>query len=622
MLGSFLLLCFASTPFDAVAWPPVDCAIGIQAKQRVGTSIGAGFLARLPNRQDEWLLITAYHVLYGTTSATLVVDATASTSVPIKDIVTNRCHFDLTNDIIVLECTSAGRQLLRSLPHPRYPITLGRGRIAAGAPVATIGSPNVRILGKERTFWNLAVHSTLTAYSKRGDVLDRLFHSLAPEQEILLLESLQVTSGFSGGPIVYSASNFHEDDSQLAGMVQGGDPTQNGLWCWAVPAFAVFNAVQDYSSGRMGLTFPPERWDAPLISDAVFANATNSILDIGDVSPGVVIRGVGGATNGQVEVRSSAANPGSAPIIDALQLQLTQFAKSNPPVALTVREMLNLRLAAAVVAINRTDYKSALQFVTDQDVQAARSDKDSDLEIRLRQILGDAFYRMRQWAQATAHYKPVLEIDTNATRIAFKLANCLAMTENFEEAKALYDRVVLEYRSQLRLQANPQRKSLLAGVLANRAGVLFKLNMVDESMKDLDEAIAVLRIGVNMQITDPYAAIPLNNRANIFRMRGRWDEAIADLTAAANLLKESVDDHGDAREQVEYANILSNRAHTYEEIGDRKRAAKDFETVGELLAKVTTMLNASEADELAKQIQQGQRRDRVASNNCMVCHPK
>jgi len=129
---------------------------------------------------------------------------------------------------------------------------------AKGVQLSAIGNPQVQVAGQSAVLpVNVAVSATVHGYARLADVTSRPAYD-AIRQPFLILSDFAIQPGFSGGPLVFSASNFCER-FELAGMVEGGDPTGSNL-SWAVPVEALLAAIREAKFGPLDQPQPPRRF--------------------------------------------------------------------------------------------------------------------------------------------------------------------------------------------------------------------------------------------------------------------------------------------------------------------------------------------------------------------------
>jgi hypothetical protein len=247
----------------------------------VGTVIYAKYLSTA-------YVITAYHNVNQRHALSLVFDEKSLNKIPLGDFVEPSASLDPVHDLAIFRCTAQGALRLegswKGLALNRHAVILKTGpQNYNGTHVDAVGNPHLTILDQDLTPLNYVAGATVSEYSELG----KRFISFANNTQLskvllLFLENLQVTHGFSGGPVLFSRSQFKDDDVELVGMVEGGDVSNGAIHSWAIPVDAIFGAVTNAGSFS---AFPPANWPAQLLSDNSFSRTERSFITILQVTP-------------------------------------------------------------------------------------------------------------------------------------------------------------------------------------------------------------------------------------------------------------------------------------------------------------------------------------------------
>jgi HEAT repeat protein len=281
-LIAFLLVVTA----ESVASNPQSYAARIIGQGPGGNEyIGTATYAKY---QGTGYVITAYHNVYQTSGLWLAFDEGSINRIPIQDFVEPVAILDSTHDVAIFRCTAAGVQRLegswKGLDLNLRPVNLKvQPQGYNGARVIAIGNPSLRFLHRDITPVNYIAGCTVSEYSELGKRL--VVFRNDPEMSkvnLLFLEGLQVTHGFSGGPVLFSASQFQLDDAELVGMVEGGDSGNGNLHSWAVPSDEIIAALVDRSAYKQ---YPPSDWSRIKLSDTTFSRQDQPFITLLQVIP-------------------------------------------------------------------------------------------------------------------------------------------------------------------------------------------------------------------------------------------------------------------------------------------------------------------------------------------------
>src|SRR5579864_3636552 len=164
--------------------------------------------------QTAGYIITAYHNVYKTSSLWLVFDESSVNRISILDFVEPMAELDPTHDIAVFRCTPDGEQRLqgrwKELNLNLRPVVLkSQSPGYNGTRVIAVGNPIVSILRHDVMPLNYIAGGTVSEYNELGKRLPRFANDpVMSKVNLLFLEGLEVTHGFSGGPVLFSQSQF------------------------------------------------------------------------------------------------------------------------------------------------------------------------------------------------------------------------------------------------------------------------------------------------------------------------------------------------------------------------------------------------------------------------------
>jgi HEAT repeat protein len=279
-----LLCVLLSTPclaFDPQFYAARIISRGSGGNEFVGTIIYAKYLGNA-------YIITAYHNVYQTSGLWLVFDEGSVNRIPIQDFVEPNAELDAVHDVAIFRCTPEGGQRLegawKGLDLNRRPVELQlRAQGYNGRHVIAVGNPRLSLLNNQITPLNYIAGGTVSEYSELGKRMPHFVDdAVMSKVPLLFLEGVQVTHGFSGGPILFSQTQFLQDDAELVGMVEGGDSGHGNIHSWAVPASAILGGLTDTSAYK---TFPPATWDPIRLSETTFASVDSPFVTILQVVP-------------------------------------------------------------------------------------------------------------------------------------------------------------------------------------------------------------------------------------------------------------------------------------------------------------------------------------------------
>jgi hypothetical protein len=219
-------------------------------------------------------LITAYHCLYQFDTVDIDVNELGSPRLKLTDLVTQSFVCSPALDLCVFEVTQDGDK--KFAEHGRRPAKLTAGLPQAATRVEAVGNPIVIIAGREKTPFCFVSGATVSQSGKFSQRIGADFaDGDAQDTVIVLLESLQITYGFSGGPVIRSASNHTRDDREVVGILQGGDP-KNGKISWCIPAEQIIKLIDN--ANDKWEAYPPTEWKQRLFNAAAFRRSDETLL--------------------------------------------------------------------------------------------------------------------------------------------------------------------------------------------------------------------------------------------------------------------------------------------------------------------------------------------------------
>jgi hypothetical protein len=283
VLGILLAAVMPARPTVSGAEPPKprDFALQLQYQvpvltqqgKMVSKTAGTAFFAK---RGGLHFIVTAYHVVQGHNHLIVSVrmpegrEEYRALRRLVEDFV-----IDTSSDTCIFRCHAGGAAQLLGERFRRAPIELRDNSDLElklnGKKLDVVGNPTAPMnYVLNEPFVNPLWNEEGDAKLYRSGAADEVFEDKeAPgppaKTRILLLRSADITYGYSGGPVLYSASSFEKDDAVLLGMVAGGHPghsqDRKGTW-WAASSKTLIGSLD--KSNR--LTYPPTDWPAQLFA--------------------------------------------------------------------------------------------------------------------------------------------------------------------------------------------------------------------------------------------------------------------------------------------------------------------------------------------------------------------
>jgi hypothetical protein len=287
---------------------------------------------------NEFYLIAAYHAIHEHSDIKLQTE-TNRTTVKLTELVAAKDPFyaDPKRDLAVFRLSGEGKRRLE-LEYNRVALPFV-AICPAGAQARAVGNPKLVIENKTSYPDNYVAQTGIGACTTPRKILpSRYFKDDAAYVEILLLEELRVSRGFSGGPVL-----VHEDGSggysqKIAGIVQGG--ISNQCVSWAISAVEIGNSITDALSKNEFSDFPPSAWEKLMYNlEDSYAGTEADFWQIVDVSPSILVNGkrnitleAGKRENLQLTIR---ANTSGSTVVATLTPENWFEAKKSPePVSL------------------------------------------------------------------------------------------------------------------------------------------------------------------------------------------------------------------------------------------------------------------------------------------------
>ena len=152
-----------------------------------------------------------------------------------------------------------------------------------------------------------------------------------------------------------------------------------------------------------------------------------------------------------------------------------------------------LRLAEGLVANAEGRHRKALTLVPEADAAQAEAAAEAGIEqaVKALQVRADAFYGLRQWKEAGAHYERIHKYRPDGFSAVVSAGNCLAILGKPGDAIARYDEVIAAVTPKVEHEGRKELASVLAAGLSNRGNALAALHRLPEVLEDLDRAVDI-----------------------------------------------------------------------------------------------------------------------------------
>lgn len=269
------ILTFLLVPPSISAAEPTDCSVRLLTTKSEGgrVSVGTGSYVYL-NVRGPRFIVTAYHCVRDNKAITIEANEKGALQYQLNNLVEPTFLCVPALDICVFKVTQHGEKTLAECG--RRAAKLSDQELTSATHVVAVGNPVVVLTGSEKYPFGWVSGATVTQKGSFGQRIgDTLAEGEAKETSVVLLESLQITFGFSGGPILRSATNFLKDDREVVGVLLGGDP-RNGKISWCVPSHEVIKCVSAESA--LWEQYPPTTWKASLFKAEAFRRSDEKLL--------------------------------------------------------------------------------------------------------------------------------------------------------------------------------------------------------------------------------------------------------------------------------------------------------------------------------------------------------
>jgi|GEM_PF-4915970 len=446
------------------SFQPSTCAIRVVTERSDGTnkkktSVGTAFLVE---HKDNHYIVTAYHVIARTTHVFLAYDEQFGYA-DITEFVDSGFGCDPATEVCVFRCTGPGLERLTDpKTYARRAVRLSDQTVAAKTTVDVVGNPALNFfagtnLAHKRSFLNLvAPLSEVFALSTAGRLLADAVIGDAQTTPVIVIASPFITYGYSGGPV------FKAGTERVAGMLVGGDPVSK-LYCWAVDAPTIAKVI----------TAPASKLDLkrPAWPDPKFRNEATKIQTLYAVQWEVQQIVETRAMLDLIERYSSLDSPQQAAGLPAepvrqLSAAIREFEdilrdKANA----TDADRLFLRLAKATLAFGDGKYKTVIDFLPTEQVNAA---------YKISQRMGETTQRLKAFAY-------------------LRLAEDLAKRDGFaDESNKFAEEAVKEFKKLADL-VDPGYRFWASQAIAYRVWILARAKRLEDCLKAADDVLEDLR---------------------------------------------------------------------------------------------------------------------------------
>jgi hypothetical protein len=263
ILGSLACSLVAHFENRAGAQGTVASAVRIAANRPKGTSTATGIVLE---RGTNIYLVTAYHHILDSNFADIAVPSIDKTrsedlirisspgllavrTVGADNPINATAYCDPDADIAVFKFSDDGKKTLTKLTPRIQPISLYTGILAPGTRLIAAGNLTLDFQGGLKAY--VARNMSFGAMAALYDAITQILPGLPDGFEsrlVLMVESLSIDKGFSGGPLVIADG---PNADKLAGMVWGGSLSGNvkpGRFAWGATAQQIDDAVQQYET--------------------------------------------------------------------------------------------------------------------------------------------------------------------------------------------------------------------------------------------------------------------------------------------------------------------------------------------------------------------------------------
>jgi hypothetical protein len=236
-------------------------------------------------------VVTAFHALHGTTRLEFSERRFQRDSYPIDGpLFESRLFVDLGYDLAIVKIRdqmeqgrdySLGTPATLYLPPGRMLVPKGTAAAAAGNPVEAPASVAVDVTNvafscliadhsKVQTWLQAALadgytgtgNSTVDGNTRRWALQRGRISQRLDDLDFLIAESMSISKGFSGGPIVIT-QDIVRGEGKLVGIVIGGNSSEraSGRFAWATSSLAIADAIDLYERLLRSPTHATERPD-------------------------------------------------------------------------------------------------------------------------------------------------------------------------------------------------------------------------------------------------------------------------------------------------------------------------------------------------------------------------
>jgi len=240
--------------------PPDACALRVKAGSRVSTAVLASDSAR-----GAVVILMTYHGVYKQGAAQFI-GAQSQVGVGLTELLElgSAVTFVPSADLVIIKLEKTAQSKI-SDETGRIPLPLCVG-FQAGAPAVVVGNPIIAPAGSPVAMWNTSFFSSVSGCRPAESYLP--IDSMEPcarATRLLLLESMHVRPGASGGPVVQEING----SQCIIGLIEGGAPAAN--WSWAIAMETIDKALGKSIEVFPCPSFPPAAWPPPCFHEFLFA---------------------------------------------------------------------------------------------------------------------------------------------------------------------------------------------------------------------------------------------------------------------------------------------------------------------------------------------------------------
>ena len=257
ILTAFLIFFFATTLHSQINRLST---VALRIRPSDGSISTASFVKYGDATNFTYFIITAYHCIYKQRGIDISYDGAQYFNINEFIDKDNSLFIEPSLDLAVFRCSDAG---WHKLINEFFLMPL---EIVSDKPynvdVRAIGNPTLDMAGEQSIALNHPAWACINEYSEFNRRLpSELAYQRAKDTIIMILESLHVTYGYSGGPVVFSESGFRKPDYKLAGIIQGGIPGK--LKSWAIPSESINRSIASALEVNSFSSYPPQEQDWP-----------------------------------------------------------------------------------------------------------------------------------------------------------------------------------------------------------------------------------------------------------------------------------------------------------------------------------------------------------------------